>query len=103
MEGFSPTVGFPNAAFNLHNNATMMTVPDDPNRFIGALDNHGGNLLPILTSGTANTKDANVPFVTWVPPCCVHLFLSCRVAPCAAVVGSTCGKQRDSCPSSSVC
>ena len=39
--GLSPIVGFPDTAFNPHNDATMITILDDPNRFIGALNTHG--------------------------------------------------------------
>ena len=67
--GSSPTVGFPDAAFDPHNDVTMITIPNNPNGFMGALNNHGGNLLPILASDATDTKDVNVPFMTWVPPC----------------------------------
>ena len=84
--GLSPIFGFPDTAFNPHNNATMITIPDDPNRFIRALNTHGGTLLPLSASGTADAKDTIVSFMTWVPPCHMHLFLNHRLSPCAAAV-----------------
>ena len=83
-------MGFPDTAFDPHNNATIITIHNDPNSFIGALNNHSGNLLPIPASSAMNTKDVNVPFMTWVPPCYMHLFLGHHLAPCAvAVAGVT--------------
>ena len=68
MGGSCPTVGFLTMAFNPHNDSTMITIPDNLNGFFGALNNHGGSLLPLLASGTADTKDTNILFMTWVPP-----------------------------------
>ena len=82
----SPTVGFPAVAFDPHNDATMVTIPDDPNGCFGALNNHSGSPLPLLASNTVDTKDANIPFMTWVPPRHAHLFFGHRLAPCAAAV-----------------
>ena len=80
-------------AFDPHNDTTMITIPNDPNGFIGALNNHGGSLLPILAS--VDTKDVNVPFMTWFPPHYVHLFLGCRLAPCAAAVAGIMAIEND--------
>ena len=79
-------VVFPDAAFHPHKNAITIAIPDDPNRFIGALSTHGENSLPILASVAADAKDVNVPFMTWVPPCCAHLFLGHHLVPRAAAV-----------------
>ena len=84
--GTSPTVVFPDTAFHPHNDASMITIPDDRNGFIGSLNTHGGSLLPLLASGTVDTKDINVSFMTWVPPCYVNLFLGRRLMPHAAAV-----------------
>ena len=47
----SPTVGFPAMALDPHNEATMITIPDDPNGYFGTLNNHSGSfylfLLPV--------------------------------------------------------
>ena len=66
--GSSPTVEFPAMAFDPHNNNIMITIPDNRNGYFGTLNNHGGGLLPLLASGTLDTKDVNIPFMTWVPP-----------------------------------
>ena len=58
--GASPTVVFPDTAFHPHNDATTITIADDPNGFIGLLNTYGGSLLPLLTSGMADTKDVNI-------------------------------------------
>ena len=55
--GSNPTVGFPDMAFDPHNNATRITISDNPNGFLGALNNYGGSLLPILASGAMDTID----------------------------------------------
>ena len=64
----------------------MITIPNNPNRFIGALNTHGENLLPLLALGTTDAKDVNVLLMTWVPPCHMHFFLGCRLFPRAAAV-----------------
>ena len=64
----------------------MITVSDDPNRFIGVTNNNGGNSLLLLASGTINTKDVKVPFMTWVPPKNIHLSHSQCLALCVAAV-----------------
>ena len=84
--GSSPVVGFPAVAFDPHNDATMITIPDNPDGYFGTLNNQGGSLLPLFASGTFNTKDVDVPFVTWVPPQCAHLFLGHHLAPRSAAV-----------------
>ena len=84
--GPSPMVRFLDMAFNPHNDTTMITVPDNPNGFSGALNTHGGTFLPLLTFSTTDTKNFNVSFMTWVPPCCMHLFTGCRLSPGAALV-----------------
>ena len=91
----SPTVVFPDTAFYPHNDATMITIPDDPNGFIDLLNIHGGSLLPLLASGTADAKDVNVSFMTWVPPCCVHLFLGRRFTPHATAVAGVTAVKND--------
>ena len=73
----------------------MITIPDDPNGFISLLNTHGGSLLPLLASGTADTKDVNLSFMTWVPPCYVHLFLGCHLTPCAAAVAGITAVEND--------
>ena len=88
--GASPMVVFPDTAFHPHNDATMITIPDNSNGFIGSLNTHGGSLLPLLASGLADTKNVNVSFMTWVHPCYVHLFLGlCLMPHAAAIAGIT--------------
>ena len=94
--GSSPTVGVPAMAFDPHNNATMITVPDNPNGCFGTLNNCSGSSLPLLASGTMDTRDANVPFMTWVPPQCAHLFLGCHLDPRASAVASVTTAENDS-------
>ena len=94
--GSCPTMGFPTMAFDPHLDATMITIEDNPNGFFGALNNHGGSLLPLLASVTVDTKDTNVPFVTWVPPQHAHLFLGCHLAPRAAAVAGVTAAENNS-------
>ena len=96
--GSSPTVGFSDVAFDPHNTTTMITIPDNPNGYSGTLNYHGGSLLPLLASGTVDTKDVNIPFMTWVPPQYVLLFLGYRFAPhTIAVAGITAVENNGAC------
>ena len=84
----SPTTAFPNTTFNPHDATHMVTVPNDPNRFIGTIDTNGGNSLPLLASGIVDTKDVNIPSMIWVLPQCIHLCPGHCLAPRAVAVAS---------------
>ena len=93
--GSSPAVGFPAMTFDPHNNATMITILDDPNGCFGTLNNHSGSLLLLFASGTVDTKDINILFMIRVPPHCAHLFLGRHLAPCVAAVAGVMAVEND--------